>query len=111
DSVGAATYDGSLGALKRFGTMVSYGQASGKPPEVDLGDLSKRGSLFITRPTLMHYMAKRDDLEHSAAELFDVVGSHAVEIAIGQRTPLKDAAEAHRALEARETTGATILTV
>lgn len=111
DSVGAATFAGSIASLQPMGVMVSYGQASGPVPPVDLGWLSKQGSLFITRPTLMTYMAKRADLESSAAELFDFVGSGAIEITIGASFPLKDAADAHRALEARETTGSTILTV
>lgn len=111
DSVGADTFEGSVASLQPMGVMVSFGQASGPVPPVDLGWLSKQGSLFITRPTLMTYMAKRADLESSAAELFDFVGSGAIEITIGGSFALKDAADAHRALEARETTGSTILTV
>lgn len=111
DAVGAATFEASIACLQPMGLMVSYGQASGPPPAVDLGWLSKQGSLFITRPTVMTYMAKRADLEASAAELFDFVGSGAIEITIGQSFALKDAADAHRALEGRATTGSTILTV
>jgi len=111
DSVGAATFEASIACLQPMGMMVSFGQASGPVPPVDLGWLSKQGSLFITRPTLMTYMAKRADLESSAAELFDFVGSGAIEVTIGASFPLKDAADAHRALEARETTGSTILTI
>ena len=73
--------------------------------------LAQKGSLFLTRPTLFNYIASRDELEHCAAELFEMVAAGKVRIEIQQRFPLEDAAEAHRALEARETTGSTILTV
>jgi NADPH2:quinone reductase len=91
--------------------MVSYGNASGPADPFPPGLLAQKGSLFLTRPTLFHYIAKRDELEQSAAELFEMVLSGKVRIEIGQTFALKDAAEAHRALEARQTTGSTILTV
>jgi NADPH2:quinone reductase len=91
--------------------MVSYGNSSGTPPPFETGILAFKGSLFLTRPTLYHYTLERSDLETAARELFDVVASGKVKIEIKQRFALKDAAEAHRALEARKTTGSTILTV
>jgi NADPH2:quinone reductase len=109
DGVGKATFDGSLDCLAPLGLMVSFGNASGPPPPVDLGLLSLRGSLFITRPTLVHYTAKPEDLAAGARELFDVVASGAVKVEIHQRFALADAAAAHRDLEGRKTTGATVL--
>ena len=91
--------------------MVSYGNASGPPDPIAPGLLAQKGSLFLTRPTLFSYIATREELEQSAAELFDMVRSGKVKVEIGQRFALKDAAEAHRQLEARKTTGSTILTV
>jgi NADPH2:quinone reductase len=92
-----------------MGMMVSYGQASGPIAPVDLGLLAAKGSLFLTRPSLMTYTARREDLLAHAADLFDVVTRGAVTIAVRQRYPLKDAAAAHADLEARRTTGSTIL--
>ena len=89
--------------------LVSFGQSSGKIPPVDLGILSQKGSLYVTRPTLMTYTAARSDLLAAAQELFEVVQSGAVRIEVNQRFALRDAAEAHRALEGRETTGSTVL--
>lgn len=109
DGVGKATFDGSLDCLRPMGLMVSFGNASGPPPPVDLVLLSLRGSLFITRPTLMHYTADPLELAAGAAELFGLVASGAIRVEIHQRFALKDAAEAHRDLEARKTTGATVL--
>jgi NADPH2:quinone reductase len=109
DAVGQATFDASLDCLAPLGMLVSFGQSSGKIPPVDLGILSQKGSLYITRPTLMTYTAARSDLVDSANELFDVVQSGAVKIQINQRLPLRNAAEAHRALEGRRTTGSTLL--
>jgi NADPH2:quinone reductase len=109
DSVGQSTFETSLDCLAPLGMMVSFGQSSGKIPPVDLGILSQKGSLFVTRPTLMTYTAKRADLEAMAAELIDVVQSGAVRIEIRQRFPLRDATEAHRALEGRATTGSSLL--
>jgi len=109
DAVGQATFNASLDCLAPFGMLVSFGQSSGKIPPVDLGILSQKGSLYITRPTLMTYTAARSDLVASANELFEVVQSGAVKIKINQRVALRDAAEAHRALEGRRTTGSTLL--
>jgi NADPH:quinone reductase len=109
DSVGQATFDRSLDCLAPRGMLVSFGQSSGKIPPVDLGILSQKGSLYITRPTLMTYTAERADLLATAKELFEVVQSGAVRILINQRFPLREAAEAHRALESRRTTGSTLL--
>jgi NADPH:quinone reductase len=109
DSVGQATFESSLNCLAPFGMLVSFGQSSGKIPPVDLGILSQKGSLYVTRPTLMTYTAERAHLVASANELFDVVQRGAVRIEINQRFPLRDAAEAHRALEGRRTTGSTLL--
>ena len=111
DSVGKDTFAKSLDCLKPFGIMVLFGQSSGPVPPFEIGTLAAKGSLFLTRPTLMTYTAKREDLVSAAAELFEVVESGAVKLEINQRFPLADAAEAHRALEARKTTGSTILTV
>jgi NADPH2:quinone reductase len=109
DGVGKATFEGSLDCLAPLGLMVSFGNASGPPPPVDLLALSLRGSLFITRPTLMHYTADPADLAEGAAELFDLVARSAIKVEVHQRFALADAAAAHRDLEARKTTGATVL--
>ncbi len=109
DSVGRDSFDASINSLAPLGLMVSYGNSSGPVPPVDLGMLSAKGSLFITRPSLATYAAKRSDLEHGAAELFDVVSSGAVKIRVNQTFPLSEAAAAHRALESRQTTGSTVL--
>jgi NADPH2:quinone reductase len=109
DSVGKDTFEGSLDCLKPLGLPALFGQSSGPVPPFNLGVLSQKGSLYITRPTLFVYVAKREDLEASANALFDVVGKGIVDIRINQRYPLKDAAQAHADLEARRTTGTTIL--
>jgi NADPH2:quinone reductase len=109
DSVGKDTFMGSLDCLRPLGCMVSFGQSSGKVPPFDIGLLTVKGSLFLTRPTHATYMAKRQDLLASANELFQVVKQGKVKIEIKQTFPLKDAAAAHRALEGRETTGSTVL--
>ncbi|RPI14143.1 MAG: quinone oxidoreductase [Lysobacterales bacterium] len=109
DSVGKDTFASSLDSLRPLGTMVSYGNASGPVPPVAPLELARRGSLFLTRPILFHYIAKRADLERSAADLFDVIGRGVVRIEIGQSYALQDVAEAHRALEGRRTTGSTVL--
>lgn len=109
DSVGKDTFDRSLDCLAPLGMMVSFGQSSGNVPPLNLGILSQKGSLFVTRPTLMTYTSARADLLKAAGELFDVVGKGAVRIEINQRFALRDAAAAHRALESRKTTGSTIL--
>lgn len=109
DSVGRDTFAASLDCLAPRGLMVSYGSASGPVAAFDLAVLSAKGSLYLTRPTLATYTAKAADLAACAAELFDVVKSGAVKIRVNQTFPLKDAAAAHTALEARQTTGSTVL--
>jgi NADPH2:quinone reductase len=111
DGVGKDTWDISLNCLSPRGMMVSFGNASGKVPPVDLGILSTKGSLYVTRPTIMTYTSDPAELQQSAAALFEVVQSGSVRIEVNQRYPLSQAPEAHRALEARETTGSTIFTV
>lgn len=111
DSVGKDTFERSLDCLAPLGTMALYGQASGPVPPFELGQLAAKGSLFITRPTLFTYTATREDLVATANELFDVVASGAVKIAVNQTFPLEHAADAHGALEGRQTTGSTVLTV
>lgn len=109
DSVGQATFEGSIDSLRPLGMMVSFGNASGPLAPLDSGLLAAKGSLFFTRPSLMTYTAARQDLLASAGELFDVVTGGQVNIAVNQTYPLKDAAQAHRDLEARKTTGSTVL--
>jgi NADPH2:quinone reductase len=109
DSVGQATFMKSLDCLRPMGMMVSFGQASGSVPAFDPSILAAKGSLFLTRPSLMAYTARREDLLEHAQDLFEVVQNGAVKIEIKQTYPLSDAAQAHRDLEARKTTGSTIL--
>jgi len=109
DSVGKDTFMGSLDCLQPLGLLAVFGNGSGPVPAFDLGLLAAKGSLFVTRPTLVTYTAKREDLEAGAAELFDVVKSGKVKIEINQTYALKDAAQAHRDLESRKTTGSTVL--
>ena len=111
DSVGKDTIDGSLASLRTRGLLVSFGQSSGAVPPMDLRKLSLGGSLFLTRPSLMHYNAKRDDLVACAAALFDVVERGAVKIEVRQTYPLAEAERAHRDLEGRKTTGSSVLAV
>ena len=109
DSVGKDTFAKSLDCLAPLGLMVLFGQASGPVPPFDLGQLAAKGSLFITRPTLFSYTAGRADLEASAGALFEVVKSGVVKIPVKQTYALREAAQAHRDLEARRTTGSTVL--
>ena len=109
DGVGAATFQGSLDSLARRGTLVSYGNASGPAPAVLPLELSRRGSLFLTRPTLFDYITTTEELDESAGALFEVIGSGAVKIDIGQTFPLAETRRAHEVLEARGTTGSTLL--
>lgn len=109
DSVGKDTFPASLDCLKPLGMFASFGQSSGLPEPFTLAMLQQKGSLFATRPSIMTYLAKRPDLEASAKELFEALASGMVKVALNQEVPLKDAAAAHRALEARKTTGATVL--
>lgn len=111
DSVGLATWQGTVECLQPRGLWVSFGNASGKVPPLDLALLSQKGSLFVTRPTLASYISTRAELLESANALFERVLQGEVKIEIRQRYPLADAAQAHRDLEARKTTGSTILTV
>ena len=109
DGIGKDTFVGSLDCLRPLGMMVTYGNASGPVPPLDLLELSKRGSLFITRPSLFNYTAKRADLVRSAGELFTAVGSGQVKIEVKQTYPLREAAQAQTDLAARKTTGSTVL--
>ncbi len=109
DSVGQSTFEKSLDCLAPLGLLVSFGQSSGAVPPFDIGRLAQKGSLFLTRPTLQTYIARREDLLSAAQELFEVVQSGAVKVEIRQTYPLSDAARAHRDLEARKTSGSTLL--
>jgi NADPH2:quinone reductase len=109
DSVGKDTFMDSLDCLRPLGMMVTYGNASGPPPAISPLELSKRGSLFLTRPSLFAYIAERRDLEAAAKELFAAVRAGRIRVRIGQRYPLARAADAHRDLEGRRTTGSTVL--
>ena len=109
DSVGAATFEGTLASLARRGLFVSFGNASGPAPAVDPGRLSRMGSLYFTRPTLFDYVATTEELDASAAALFDMIVSGRVHIEIGQTFALSSARQAHEALENRSTIGASLL--
>ncbi|MHB1618099.1 MAG: quinone oxidoreductase family protein [Metallibacterium sp.] len=109
DSVGRDSFETSLDCLAPFGLLVSFGNASGPVTGVDLGILARKGSLYVTRPTLHTHVATRAGLEQGAAALFAQIASGALRVHIGQRWPLAEAAAAHRALEARQTTGASLL--
>lgn len=109
DGVGKDTFMDSLDCLAPLGLMASFGNASGAVAPVNIGILAQKGSLFLTRPTLVTYTAARKDLMAAARELFAVVSSGAVKITINQRYPLREAAQAHRDIEARKTTGSTVL--
>jgi NADPH2:quinone reductase len=109
DSVGKDTFDGSLACLRPFGMMILFGSASGPVPPFDLQRLAAGGSLKITRPTIFSHIAEHETCQQMARELFEMVGSGKVRVRIDQRFPLAEVADAHRALEARATTGATIL--
>ncbi|MEZ5751347.1 MAG: quinone oxidoreductase [Paracoccaceae bacterium] len=111
DSVGASTFEGSLNSLRPLGMMISFGNASGPVPPVDLGMLAAKGSLQITRPTLFTHIAKHETCQAMAAHLFDKVLNGDVTIRIDQRFPLEDVVDAHRTLESRKTTGSTVLTL
>jgi NADPH2:quinone reductase len=109
DSVGRATFEGSLAALRPRGLLALYGQSSGPVPPFDLGRLNALGSLFVTRPSLAHYTADRAELEARAAAVLGAVAAGHLRVRIGARYPLAEAAEAHRALEGRRTTGKVLL--
>ncbi|WP_375402756.1 quinone oxidoreductase [uncultured Sphingomonas sp.] len=110
DGVGAASWDASLASLSRMGLLVTYGNASGPVPPFKALDLMNAGSVYVTRPTLAHYGATAEQRRRLAGRVFEVMGE-GVAFPIGQRFPLGDAAAAHRALEARKTHGATVLTI
>ena len=109
DSVGQATFESSLASLRKRGTLVLFGNASGPVPPFDPLRLSRGGSLFLTRPTLFDYVATVEELDASAAALFDVIRSGAVKVEIGQTFPLTNVRQAHEALAGRKTTGSTLL--
>jgi NADPH2:quinone reductase len=109
DAVGKDTFMDSLDCVRRLGIMVSYGNASGPPPAISPLELAKRGSLFLTRPSLFNYIATRAELAAAARELFAAVKTKKVRVLIGQKYPLAQAAEAQRDLEGRRTTGSTVL--
>jgi len=109
NGVGKDTFMASIDSLRPLGMMVSYGNASGPPPDINPLLLSQKGSLFLTRPTMNHYTATTEQLDETARDLFDVVQSGAVKIAAPKRYALADAAQAHRDLEARKTTGSLVL--
>jgi NADPH2:quinone reductase len=109
DSVGKDTFDGTLASLAKRGLFVSFGNASGPPPAVEAGRLMRAGSLFFTRPTMGDYLATTEELDASAAALFEMIGSGKVRIEIGQTFALEDARRAHEALASRETVGASLL--
>ncbi len=109
DGIGKATFPASLDCLRPLGYFVSFGSASGQIDAFNINILQAKGSLFATRPTLNNYVAKRDDLVATAADLFKVVGSGAVKIPINHKYALKDAGKAHKEMEGRETTGSIVL--
>ena len=109
DSVGKDTYEQTLDCLAPLGLMVSFGQSSGAVPPQDLGVLARKGSLFVTRPTLATYIADRRELLAGATELFEAIGAGAIRVEVRQTYRLEDAAQAHRDLEARKTSGSTLL--
>ena len=109
DGVGADTFANDLRVMRRFGMVVLFGQSSGRVPPLDLQDLNRNGSLFVTRPTIFHYAAAREDLERYARFVFDGIEEGWLDVFVGGRYPMDEAGEAHRALEARETTGKLLL--
>ncbi len=109
ESIGKDTFARSLDCLRPLGILASYGHSSGAPDPVDVIELGARGSLFVTRPALMHYTAERAELMSGAEQLFEIVRSGAVRIAVDQTSPLRDVADVHRAIEQRRTTGSTVL--
>lgn len=109
DGVGADTLDAGMKLLRPRGMMVSFGNASGPPPDISVLSLSRLGSLFLTRPSLGHYTSTRDELDRRAADLFEWMAAGRLDVSIGARFPLERAADAHRALEGRQTTGKVLL--
>jgi NADPH:quinone reductase len=111
DSVGQATFDRSLKVIRPRGTMVLFGQSSGPVPPIDLNLLNQRGSLFVTRPSLMHYLATRDEVQWRADEVMSRVTSGALKVRIFDTYRLENVAEAHRAIESGRTTGKLVVTI
>jgi NADPH2:quinone reductase len=111
DSVGKDTLARSLDCLRPLGMLVSFGQSSGVPPPLEIGVLAAKGSLFLTRPTLFHYVARREDLWSASSELLDLVRRGIVKAEVGRTYPLGEAARAHRDLEGRKTTGSLVLLI
>lgn len=109
ESIGKDTFERSLDCLRPMGILASYGHASGVPDPVDVIDLGRRGSLFVTRPAIMHYMADTDDYAAGARDLFDTVLAGGIKVAVNHIHPLREVGEAHRAIEERRTTGSTVL--
>ena len=109
DSIGKATFEGSLDSLRPFGHFVSFGAASGSIPPFDITTLAQKGSLYATWPLLPAHLSRREDVLAMSKDLFDVVARGAVNIRVHARLPLAEAAEAHRRLEGRQTTGALVL--
>ena len=109
DSVGQDTWDGSLDSLQPFGLMVSFGNASGPVPPFSVSTLAAKGSLYVTRPTIFTHIATREATQAMADDLFSMVTSGQIRIPVGHRYPLRDAAQAHRDLESRATTGCSVL--
>ena len=109
DGVGAATIERGLELLRPRGMMVSFGNASGRPPSIDPLVLMRHGSLYLTRPTMFHYVATREQLTNRAGDLFDWISKGRLEVLVGSRYPMSEAAQAHRALEARKTVGKVLL--
>jgi NADPH2:quinone reductase len=109
DGVGKATFEGSLASLKRRGCLIAFGNASGAADPLNLGRLSRMGSLYVTRPTINDYVHTTEELDDSAAALFDMIASGKVEVEIGSERPLAEVRQAHEDLEARRTVGANIL--
>jgi len=109
DGVGRATFEMSLDCLRPRGLLATFGNASGPVADVNLGILALKGSLYVTRPTLMTYVATDDALQANASDVLEMVASGQVRVEVNQRFPLEEASAAHRALEARETTGSTVL--
>lgn len=109
DGVGKDTYPKSLDCLRRLGMFVTFGNASGPITNFDLKDIASRGGLFATRPSLFNYIVTREELDEAGAALFGLIADGTIKIAVNQTYPLAEAAEAHRALQARETTGSTVL--
>lgn len=109
DSVGKDSWDWSIDSLQPFGLMVSFGNASGAVPPINIGQLAAKGSLYVTRPALATYTAKRTNLDRAAGELFDAIASGKIKPVVSKTYPLKDAAQAHVDLEARKTTGSIVL--